>query len=58
MKKYEYCGPGTNMDKRLARGDVGINRLDGVCKNHDIDYDNAKNLKDKHIADRKNDKFY
>ena len=50
---YQYMGPGTNLKKRLARGDPGINRLDRVAKAHDIDYDKAKNLKDKWDADRK-----
>ena len=53
MKKYQYCGPGTNLDKRLKRGDEGINRLDKVCKQHDIDYDTSNNIQDKHIADQK-----
>ena len=38
---------------RLARGDPGINRLDKIAKQHDIDYDKAKNLKDKWKADTK-----
>ena len=38
LKKCNYCVPGTNLEKRLARGDEGINRLDNVCKQHDIDY--------------------
>ena len=46
-------GPGTHLKKRLARGDPGINRLDRIAKAHDIDYDKAKNLKDKWAADRK-----
>ena len=50
---YQYMGPGTHLKKRLARGDPGINRLDRVAKAHDIDYDKAKNLKDKWDADRK-----
>ena len=53
MKKYEYCGPGTDLKTRLKRNDQGINRLDKVCKQHDIDYDNSQNLQDKHIADQK-----
>ena len=40
-------------EKRLARGDPGINRLDRIAKAHDIDYDKAKTLKDKWAADRK-----
>ena len=46
-------GPGTHLEKRLARGDPGINRLDWIEKQHDIDYSKAKSLKDKHAADRK-----
>ena len=46
-------GPGTYLKKRLARGDPGINRLDRIAKDHDMDYDHAKDLKDKWAADRK-----
>ena len=46
-------GPGTHLKKRLARGDPGINRLNRIAKAHDIDYDRAKDLKDKWEADRK-----
>ena len=50
---YQYMGPGTHLEKRLKRGDPGINRLDRISKQHDIDYSKAKNLRDKHAADRK-----
>jgi len=50
---YQYMGPGTHLEKRLKRGDPGINRLDRISKIHDIDYSKARSLKDKHIADRK-----
>ena len=50
---YQYMGPGTHLKKRLARGDPGINQLDRIAKAHDIDYDKAKNLQDKRVADRK-----
>ena len=50
---YQYMGPGTHLKKRLARGDPGINRLDRIAKAHDMDYDRAKDLKDKWVADRK-----
>ena len=46
-------GPGTKLAKWLKRGDPGINRLDRLAKQHDIDYSKAKSLADKHIADRK-----
>lgn len=35
---YQYCGPGTKLEKRLARGDPGVNGLDRACKQHDIRY--------------------
>lgn len=39
LPMYQYCGPGTDLKKRLARGDPGINKLDAACKEHDIAYD-------------------
>ena len=50
---YQFMGPGTHLDKRLKRGDPGINRLDKIARIHDIDYSRSKNLKDKWAADRK-----
>jgi len=41
---YEYMGPGTKLAKRLKRGDPGINRLDKIAEQHDIDYSHAQNL--------------
>ncbi|XP_026746029.1 uncharacterized protein LOC113507366 [Trichoplusia ni] len=48
---YKYCGPGTNIIKRLRRGDKGINKLDEYCKEHDIAYHKSSNLEDRHKAD-------
>ena len=50
---YQYMGPGTHLIKRLKRGDPGINRLDRIAKQHDIDYSRAQNLQDKWKADTK-----
>ena len=54
-KKYNYCGPGTKLEQRLASNDPKyrdpINNLDSICQKHDIDYSNAKSLADKHTAD-------
>ena len=33
---YQFMGPGTHLEKRLKRGDKGINRLDRIAKQHDI----------------------
>lgn len=50
---YQYCGPGTKVVKRLARGDSGINKLDAACKEHDIAYmKNSENLSARHEADK------
>ena len=50
---YQYCGPGTNLAKRQARGDLGINLLDSACKEHDIVYSqNRENHSARHAADR------
>ena len=42
---YQDMGPGTDLKKRLARGDPGINRLDRIAKAHDMDYDKARTFK-------------
>ena len=50
---YEFLGPGTKLKMRLKRGDRGINRLDRIAKQHDIDYSRAKDLEGKWKADEK-----
>lgn len=49
---YQYCGPGTKLQERLARGDPGINKLDKACKQHDIAYSKYSDTKNRSIADR------
>lgn len=49
---YQYCGPGTELQKRLARGDPGINKLDQACKEHDIAYSKLKSSEKRREADR------
>lgn len=49
---FQFCGPGTKLEKRLARGDVGINPLDRACKEHDIIYSVVNDLDKRHDADR------
>ena len=49
---YQYCGPGTKVIKRVARGDQGINPLDAACKKHDLAYlRDRDNLSARHRAD-------
>lgn len=52
VPKYQYCGPGTHLEKRLARGDPGINLLDTACKEHDVAYSKHKESKDRSEADK------
>jgi Phospholipase A2-like domain len=49
---YRYCGPGTKLRKRLARGDPGINLLDEACKEHDILYSKHRDTYNRNIADK------
>jgi len=49
---YQFCGPGTRLKKRLARGDRGVNPLDAACREHDIAYSQSKELVDRHAADK------
>lgn len=49
---YRWCGPGTKVAKRLARGDKGINPLDEACKLHDIEYSNFKDSDNRRRADK------
>lgn len=46
---YKFCGPNTNLNKR--RNDVGVNELDNACKEHDLFYEQEKDLKRRHKAD-------
>ena len=50
---YQYMDPGTHLEKRLRRGDPGINRLDRIAKQHDIDFSCARNIQDKWKGDDK-----
>ena len=49
---YQFCGPGTHLKKRLARGDRGINPLDAACREHDIAYSRSNDLGERHVADK------
>ena len=48
---YNFCGPGTKLQAQLARGDVGINKLDDTCKLHDIAYAENTDINSRHVAD-------
>lgn len=48
---YQFCGPGTRLTKRLARGDRGINALDRACLRHDRAYSRDANTAARRVAD-------
>lgn len=52
VPSYHFCGPGTKLEKRLASGDKGINKLDSACREHDIAYSQSNDLNKRHIADK------
>lgn len=49
---YKFCGPGTRLRERLARGDKAVNPLDDLCKSHDIAYSQSNDQEERHKADR------
>lgn len=52
LASYQFCGPGTKLEKRLARGDPGINELDVACKEHDLAYATVEDSKGRRKADK------
>ena len=49
---YQFCGPNSQVAKRLALGRRGMNPLDSACLRHDLAYDKYKDLKNGHKADK------
>lgn len=52
LKGYQYCGPGTKLEKRLKRKDIPINPLDAGCQKHDIAYSFFKDDESRRYADK------
>lgn len=52
LPTYNFCGPGTKLTKRLARGDKGVNGLDDLCMTHDIAYATHKDSSERTKADK------
>ena len=50
---YRYCGHGTRLKERLARGDQAINPLDEACMEHDKIYaEHQDDMAKRHPADQ------
>jgi len=52
IRGYNFCGPNTKLEKRLARGDKGINPLDEACLEHDKIYASTSNKETISEADK------
>lgn len=52
IRGYNYCGPNTKLEQRLACGVPGVNELDCACMEHDIAYAESTNLKSRCKADK------
>lgn len=52
VPNYQFCGPGTHLKKRLARGDKGVNALDSACREHDIAYSKHSDSQNRGVADK------
>ena len=62
-----YCGAFNPLEKQLIHDKNGnilkfiqkpSGQTDSIRAQHDVDYTLAKSLKDKHIADKKDDRCY
>ena len=53
---FNYCGPGTRIDLKSVRDGEPYDRIDSVCKQHDIDYYDAQGKPDKEKLIRKADR--
>lgn len=58
LPECNYCGPGTNVTRRIKERVLPMNRLDRACKSHDIDTESrgpqrAKTNRDRRFSDLK-----
>jgi hypothetical protein len=50
---YQFCGPGTQFEKRRDSGQRGINALDRACYEHDSVYNITKDRALRESADKR-----
>lgn len=53
LKSFSNLIDNGKLEKRLRRGDPGINPLDAACKEHDIAYSKHSDSSERYIADKK-----
>lgn len=51
IPNYQFCGPGTNLTKRLASNQSGVNPLDQACMLHDLKYSQHQDITNRNLAD-------
>lgn len=51
LTRANFCGPGTQIVKRVRRGDRGVNQIDTACEKHDLLYHFARTPEDIRRAD-------
>jgi len=49
---YQFCGPGTHLEKRLTKGNRDINPLNSARHEHYIAYSRNKDLAKQQIVDK------
>lgn len=52
LSGYRYCGPNTDLKNNLERGELGVNKLDCACMEHDIAYATCSDPVFRCIADK------
>lgn len=50
---YHFCGPGTEFSERISRGEIGVNKLDELCRLHDTVYTDSTDEELRRMADKK-----
>lgn len=53
LTRGNFIGPGTNLDARIERGDMGVAPVDSISRTHDLRYSIAQNVRDIREADKK-----
>ncbi len=61
LSRYNFCGPGSQLNKRISYNSDGTlkiitppkNKLDESCMYHDLSYEKYKDIQHRNIADEK-----
>jgi len=53
LPTFEYCGPFTPTREKMRKGIQPRNRVDALCLQHDLDYEQAASREERRLADKK-----